>query len=141
MKCVRRQVRTSAPIIVRTIMARRFVCPRYSFHVRASILGTHNLRIFSKIYIFLIFEFWPSFWVMGLFPIFLYHFLVFLRKNRIFAPMTSLFDLGSSYLATMSRSRMFKSSFFNIWIFKEKSKMAAIFLSKMTKNAIKTLFL
>ena len=73
------------------------------------------LEFFSKGDIFSIFEFWPSFWVMGLFPIFLYHFLVFLRKNSFFAPMTSLIELESSYFAMMSYSWMFKSCFLNIW--------------------------
>ena len=99
------------------------------------------LDFFSKGDIFSIFEFWPSFWVMGLFPIFLYHFLVFLRKNRFFAPMTSLIELERSYLATMSYSRMLKSWYLNIWKKLKKIKMAAIFPVKMTKNAIKTLFL
>ena len=86
----------------------QFLCkkPQYLAHI--------ILDFFSKNDTFSIFEFWPSFWVMGLFPTFLYHFLVFLWKNSIFAPMSSLFDLESSYLATMSYSRMFKSC---IWIF------------------------
>ena len=77
------------------------------------------LEFFSKGDIFSIFEFWPSFWVMGLFPIFLYHFLVFLRKNSFFAPMTSLIELKTSYLATISYSQMSKSCFL---IFEKKWK-------------------
>ena len=99
------------------------------------------LEFCSKGGIFFIFEFWPCFWVMGLFPIFLNHFFVFQRKNRFFASMTSLIELESSYLATMSYSRMLKSWYLNIWQKLKKSKMAAIFPVKITKNAIKTLFL
>ena len=111
------------------------------FKLESWYLALIILEFFSKGGIFSIFEFWPSFLVRGLFPIFLYHFLVFLRKNRFFAPMTLLIELERSYLATISYSRMFKSWFSNIWKKLKNFKMAAIFPVKMTKKCYKkTLF-